>query len=810
MVRRLSFSLFLASASLFGFVTPSYAQSTEQPSAARSEEIVVTARKRAESLQDVPFSIVAQSEEKLRDLGVGSLPELSRNIAGLTITDLGPGQSQVAIRGISAGQVVRDQPGVREQVGIYLDESVISVALFTPDLDLFDLDRVEVLRGPQGTLFGAGSLSGTLRYITNQPDAQRYEGAFETGFQVVDGGDIGYSVKGALNIPLIEDKLAVRFVGFQNELPGFIDAVQPDGSVVEDVNDGQKFGGRVALLWSPTPNLSITPRFAYQKIDTDGFPRFDAFNFLVDPRTSPNPISLGERQQFTQLEEGLFDEIILGDLNIKYDLGPVTLSSITTYTDRFVLVTRDATQLTGSVTVSPLSMLVTGAGAPVFPGIDLPEDALIDGPLFDETNLRVITQEARIASNNSDKLQWLAGVFYQSFNRQYGQTLQATGFDQAIEFDNTDAGSFPDVPFLSAFNFDFRQVAIFGEATYAFTDRLRFTAGLRWFDFREDRNLFFGGLFADATPPEGVDGSTSSDGLTPRVILEYDQSENVQLTAQISRGFRLGGINDPLNAPLCSDSDLVTFGNRPTFDDERTWNYEAGAKTSWLNGKAVVNVAAFYTDINDLQATIDAGSCSSRIVFNVPNARSVGFETELFFRPTANWDFGIAATYVDAELRSTLTSTDEDGVTTVIPGFVSGNRLPTAPQFQFAANVTYERPVWSNFDGFFTFTFQHVGSSFTQIGDQAAGVGPANPDFIGLTPDFDPVPLSFETELDAYQIGNLRLGVRNGRYEIAAFVNNLWDERAELSLDRERGGSARVGFLTNQPRTFGLTARADF
>src|SRR5262245_647278 len=152
---------------------------TPQQSSDSIQEIIVTATKRESSLQDVPFSIAAVTEGQIRNSGANDISELARNIPGLTITDLGPGQSQVSIRGTSAGQVVRDQPGVKEQVGVYLDESPISIALFTPDLDLFDLQRFEILRGPQGTLFGAGSLSGTLRYITNQPKLGKFEGTGE-------------------------------------------------------------------------------------------------------------------------------------------------------------------------------------------------------------------------------------------------------------------------------------------------------------------------------------------------------------------------------------------------------------------------------------------------------------------------------------------------------------------------------------------------------------------------------------------------------------------------------------------------------
>ena len=178
------------------------------------EEIIVTAQKRSASLQDVPFSVAATSEEQMRNAGVGNIVDLARNVAGLTITDLGPGQSQIAIRGISAGQVIRDQPGVKEQVGVYLDESTISVALFTPDLELFDLERFEVLRGPQGTLFGSGSTSGTLRYITVQPKLGTFEGMTDMSLEGPQGGNLGGAIRTAVNLPL-GAAAAIRFVGYE-------------------------------------------------------------------------------------------------------------------------------------------------------------------------------------------------------------------------------------------------------------------------------------------------------------------------------------------------------------------------------------------------------------------------------------------------------------------------------------------------------------------------------------------------------------------------------------------------------------------
>src|SRR5215213_2438886 len=267
----------LATQSLAQTTQEETAQAANQPQVAQTsgDEIIVTATKRATTVQDVPFSINAQTEEDIQRANAVTIEDLSRNIAGLTVQNLGPGQSQVSVRGVSAGQIVRDQPGVKEQVGVYLDESVISLSLFTPDLDLFDLNRVETLRGPQGTLFGSGSVGGTLRYITNQPKLGKMEGLVEGNINHVADGDFGGHAKGAVNVPL-GDTAAVRAVGYYTKYAGFIDSVGPAGG--DDVNDGQRYGGRVAVLWEPTDNLRITPRVVYQKIKTNGFNREEHYN----------------------------------------------------------------------------------------------------------------------------------------------------------------------------------------------------------------------------------------------------------------------------------------------------------------------------------------------------------------------------------------------------------------------------------------------------------------------------------------------------------------------------------------------------
>lgn len=766
-----------------------------------TEEVTVTARKREENLQDVPFSVVATTEELLRDRGAQNLEEISANVAGFSVQNLGPGQSQVAMRGVSAGQVVRDQPGVKEQVGIYLDESVISLSLFTPDIDLFDMSRVEVLRGPQGTLFGSGSLSGTVRYISNQPELGVSESVGDFSIDSIDGGEFGGSAKVVGNLPL-GDTSALRIAAYYTSYGGFIDAVQPDLSTNQDVNGGDRAGIRLALRMEPNDKLTITPRVIYQEVNMDGWNRIDDYNILGNPFTTTRPaVNLGEREQFTQIEEPFTDEFLLVDLNIEYDFGSSALTSITSYTERDVLVVRDATALTASITGGSI-----GLPEPVYS---------IDGPLDDATTAEVLTQELRL-SGATDRLDWVVGAFYSTIQRDYDQSLFVDGFQDATSISTQGLRAGKDILFFSDLSYEFDQTAIFTELTWAVNDRFDFTAGLRWYDFEEDRTQIFDGIFGNGSTGTSLvqtAGSTTADGFAPRFIASYKATENTTLNAQISKGFRLGGINDPLNVPLCTPQDLVTFGGRENWEDEELWNYEIGSKSTIMGGRGNFNIAAFYMDISDLQATVTAGSCSSRIVFNVPEARSQGLELEYAAQLTNFFDVAISASYVDSELASTLTSTDADGNVSVVSGIQDGARLPTVPELQLTAAATYRWQMQNGWAGYLIGTYQHVGSRYTQVGDQAAGFGTVNlgafaPSFIGgpLTTD----TFTFNPELPSYDLVNLRLGFLNEKWDVAFFVKNITDEIAFLALDQERGSLARVGYLTNQPRTFGISSRVRF
>ena len=780
----------------------------------------VTARKREENLQSVPFSVAAPTPQVLRTRGAESLEDVSVNVAGFSVQNLGPGQSQIAMRGVSAGQIVRDQPGVKEQVGVYLDESVISLSLFTPDLDLFDMSRIEVLRGPQGTLFGSGSLSGTVRYITNQPALGVTEAAGEFGVSSMEGGGFGNDVKFAVNIPLGE-AMAARVTAYHTAIGGFMDAVQPDLSLNENVNNGRRTGARVALRLQPNDQFSITPRLHYQDIVMDGWNRIDAYNILANPYTTTRPaMTLGARQHFTQVEEPFADTFLLGDVTVAYDVGGVAVTAITSLTTRDVQVVRDATALGASISFSPF-------GAPE-------AGYTLDMPLIDETAATGLTQELRVASD-TERVAWVLGAFYSTAEREYGQSARAEDYvavnsGAVSDFLRVVTGS-PDLSwagsrtlsghpdteelFFSDLTYDFNQLALFGEVSLAVTDRFSLTGGLRWYDFDERRTQTFDGLFAD---PLDSDGTTTAAGVAPRVIASYAVTEATQVNAQVSKGFRLGGINDPLNTPLCTPRDLETFGDRPTWDNETLWNYEVGTKSTILGGRGTVNVSGFYMDIGNLQATVTAGSCSSRVIFNVPDARSAGLEVEVAAQPTPLFDVALAASVADARLQSTLEAYDAAGhATGIIAGIEDGKRLPTTPRFQTTAAATW-RWVMGGWVGYLSGVYQHVGSRFTQIGDQAEGFGSV--DLTALTPALHPDtfiggPLTqstftFNPELPAYNILNTRIGVLSGVWDIAFFINNVTDARAFLALDQERGTRARVGYLTNPPRRVGISTRVSF
>ena len=795
---------------------------TAPPTAGPEEgAIIVTATKRASTVQEVPFSVNAQTQQDIERAHAQTLEDISRNVAGLTVQNLGPGQRQVSVRGVSAGQIVRDQPGVKEQVGIYLDESVVSLSLFTPDFDLFDLNRVETLRGPQGTLFGSGSVGGTIRYITNQPRTDRIEGTVEGGVNILKGGDVGYEAKAALNVPL-SDQAALRIVGYHTHFGGFVDAVGPAHG--KNVNDGNRTGTRISLLWQPVPELKITPRLVYQEARANGFNREEFYN-LYDNQftTGAGGTDLGERTIYLKVPEKFRDKTALADLTVSYDFGPVELTSVSSKLWRNILVSRDASALTGSISVD--------FGFPPA-AINLPSN------LVDTTKLDQFTQELRFASTGGGPFQWVFGGFYSNAHRTYHQRLPTPGYDAIADAtfiatcvpDNpatplvnegaacanpilgipkTSAAAdngfgLVDNPYHADLPYADKQKALFGEASYKFS-QFKVTAGGRWYNFKERRRFHSGGIFSGG---DDRTDRTSSNGFSPRGILSWEPSRSLSVNAQVAKGFRLGGVNDPLNVPLCQPADLATFGSFQTYKDETLWNYEAGVKYSKRG--ITFNAAAFYNRIRNLQVTLDAGSCSSRIVFNVPKAHSKGIEAEFSAHPLEGLDLSIAGSLLNSEFDSTVVGGKPPPV--VIGGIREGNRLPTVPKYTIAATATYGTRFSSNAEWYVNGSVQRIGSRYTQPSDQEPAGSVRLIAFDPATGISGSHPTVFGTfKLPAYTLVNASVGLNfDSGLEVSAYVNNIFDKDPKLSLDRERGLSARIGYNIGTPRTIGLTVRQKF
>ena len=791
----------LASAAVLAFAAPAAAQTAQESQAQTTNadpapdederslgEIVVTATKRASTVQDVPFSINAQTQEDIQRANAGTLEDISRNVAGLQVQNLGPGQSQVSVRGVSAGQIVRDQPGVKEQVGVYLDESVVSLSLFTPDFDLFDLNRVETLRGPQGTLFGSGSVGGTIRYITNQPRIGRNEGMVEANLNTLTDGGRGGHLKGMLNAAL-SSTVSLRAVGYSTNFAGFVDAVGPAGG--KDVNDGRRSGVRLSLLWQPSDRVRITPRYVLQSIKANGFNRQEQFNLYSNRFTAPAR-TYEERQQYLLLREAFEDTTRLADLTISIDLGGVEVTSVTSYMNRDILVSRDASALTGSVSID-LNYPTAG--------VNLPSN------LRDTTDLAQWSQELRASSTGSGPFSWVVGAFYSQVDRFYRQRLPTPGYDAFTDArfgagtSVAVANGFPlNSPYNADLPYDIEQQALFGEATYDF-GQVKLTAGGRYYDFSESRDFISGGLFANGD--RRIDDRTTSNGFSPRAIVSYEVNRDLTFNVQAAKGFRLGGVNDPLNIPLCTPADRALFGGFQNYDDESLWNYEGGVKYS--RGPVTFNAAAFYTDIKNLQVTLDAGSCSSRVVFNVEKAHTRGLEAEINVRPLAGLDLSFAGSLVEAEFDTTLR---ED--LAVATGIRDGNRLPSVPKYQFATSATYGSRFADSGDWFVTTSVQRLGSRYTQPADQER-----NPrtfvsglPFRGATGTGATV---IDLKLPAYTLVNLSGGIDfDSGLGVQIYANNLLDKNPLLSFDRERGGRARLGYNIGRPREIGITLRQKF
>ena len=590
------------------------------------EEVTVTANKREQDLQDVAMSLSALTGDDLNRIGAVGAQDYLAQIPGVNYNSLGRGRSPIIIRGVSTGSTTFSDE--QNTTAIYIDElpSLSRWGAWTnTDPNTFDIERVEVLRGPQGTLFGSGALGGALRVITNKPNASEFQSSVDIGQSFTQGGDDSNSINAMLNIPLVDDELALRVVAFKRNDGGYIDNIRRDE---KNVNSGETEGGRIMLAYKPTDDLSLRVTATHQSDVVD------------DGSATFRDASDGRPYQYNGAARAASEvSISIFNLSADYSLGSMLLTSSTTYSERDSKISRDLTVFTDAT-------FETGVG------VDDVHQLVTD-------DVKSFAQEVRLSSQGEGSLLWTVGAFF------FEQDIDTTG--------NWNARILDEPVVKSVFLPHITEKAIFGEMTYEISDQLSITAGGRWFDntFEFEVPVFEGLLIGGSFPTPLLEENSNS--FTPKVSLSYHATDDVHVYATASEGFRVGQVN---------------FGATPengipiSFGPDSLWNYEAGVKSILLNGQLKLNAAVFYIDWSDIQlsrTTILPNNLAVVHVDNAGDAVSKGIEVEATYIHSDSVVLGTSFTYNKATLESVLEGVD----------LIPGSTLPGTPEFSMANYVQY-------------------------------------------------------------------------------------------------------------------------
>jgi outer membrane receptor protein involved in Fe transport len=706
------------------------------------EEVVVSALKRGnESVQSVPVSIAVLDSARLEKLGVQEFADFARNVAGLTFVDSGPANKRYVIRGInSAGEA---------QSALYYDNIPVTglggaateFGGTQPDLALYDVQQIEVLRGPQGTLYGSNSQSGVIHIVTNKPKIGVTEGNVTTDLSSTTDGGFNWGVRGVFNAP-VSDKFALRLVGYYDDADGFTDNPLRNQ---KNVNDSQNAGGRVSALWQIAEKTSLLGQIFYQKLDIGGRPLSRPFDATITVNDYPAD---GNRRASLFAPEPHEDESKIYSLTLDHDLGWSNFTLAATRFDRDVEDVQDYTvsfdffRFLGSIGVPPFSS-----------GFPIPQGGVYLAP----QSSKLSTGEARLATKLDVRVNGVFGVYYSDRDIDYRNDIVAA---------NPATGA-PD-PALGRVSArqladKMKDLAVFGEATVTITDKLSFTGGARWFDTKRDlQAVTLFAFFSGAGPIVEAPQHGESKDTIFKGVLSYAFTPDFMAYAQYAEGYRGGGTN----------ASTVAFVP-PQYDPDNTTNYEIGFKSSWLEKRLTLNIAAYRIDLENLQVGMlfgPGGAFSG--VGNVPGkvARSQGFELDLQARPIQGLELVLSASRINAKL---VRDVPELGVEAV-----DGAPLLNVPDFTGSASADY--------------TFQ-VGPKYSlNIGADVQYSGKVE----HTRYDEDDFPT------DSYTLVNARVGMAWDRYDATLYVSNLFDEDAQINAFRSVNDPIRI--LTNRPRTVGV------
>lgn len=743
------------------------AQEDEQPAHEYAHEaageIFVTALKRSTSIQSTPISISAMTGDSIANSGAQSIADLGASTPGLNFVDNGPSRRRVVIRGIQAS----GEP----MVGTYYDETPVTGVVgasndagsSTPELRLFDVERVEVLRGPQGTLYGSGSMGGTLRVIYNKPNLEKFEGAVDAGVSNTYDGGWNYEVSGMVNVPLELDKIAVRATGFYRRQDGYIDNVVLG---INNINEVKSYGGRFLIRMQPTEHWT-----------------FDIATYINRSRadTAAWDLGAGKYNSTSFTRQPMRDDVEIYSITTNYDLDFATFTASGSYMHRDTSSVSDTSRyMQWQRTEGRCATLVnSGAACSATQLSDFYD--LVDGQsysgLFPQQEMDAWTAELRLSSDTSGPINWTIGGFYADrhvrvANPQVntdpitGEVIRPLQIATARYIDDT-----------------LTQIAGFGEISWDITEELNLTGGARYFHYDKEiygwttiPSILVG---ARVTPRTKVE--SSENGWVFKFNASYKITPDIMFYAEAAQGFRPGGANQVLGL------DAALTG----YDSDSLWNYEAGLKTSLFDRMMTFNINAFQINWSSMQITQRTPNGAFSYIGNAGKAKVRGIEIESSIHPADGLTFAGNFSYIDAKL------TEDQNTGTVATSGLKGDRIPHVPKIMAGGSAQYNWELSPALWGFARVDFNHVGGSWSDF----------RPDYL------------YARHVDAHTLVNARIGVEDpdDKWGVYLFATNLLNSTAisqssssAISSGANIAAPGRTLVNSATPRTIGINLRSNF
>ncbi len=764
-------------------------QAADAPDVATGDqirEVVVTANKRLENVKDIPASISVVGGQDLADHHVADYDDLTRAVPGISFgagasgAGAGEGEANVEIRGVSSNTG-------SATVGVYVDEVPVTVRNTydgSTQPIMFDIDRVEVLRGPQGTLYGASSMGGTIRFLTKQPDLDTMTETFQSDLSGTVRGGINYDEQGIINVPVVPGVFAVRAGVDYGSDSGWIDHYGLSGNLLDSgVNSQWHLVGKLAAKYQGD-DFSVLPQMLFQRVKSDDSPVFYP--------------ALGLYKQDIENAQPSLDSFFVPSLTVNKDVGFADLTSVTSYFWRQMNRINDGTYYNADI-------LATAFLDPVKPAYQPQTDAVIGqapAPVFFDTNYEQTTQEFRLASKSKIEsglpYQWVAGLFYSNqwymhhdiepipglnadFEKLYGENSAQVQADLGY---GTPGPGNPnlfanDLIYYEDGHLDERQYAGFGQFDFDVTPKLHGAAGIRYVYARVSDTRDGGGFYDYGNVHPFTDNSRFY-AATPKFSVTYDLTPETNLYASAAKGFRLGGPTGPTPVgpgnPCAQDYQNLGITTVPTkYDSDKLWTYEAGTHALLADKTLSVNADAYYIEWQDLQQTIDLPICGFNFTSNVGNAESYGTELELRYKPPVK---GLTLTYSGSLNKATITSTTNSATAAV------GEKVLNTPDWTSTIGASYD--------------WQLTGSTSAFVRADYDWTGRSHGSFVRTNSDYsDP----------QYGIMNASVGIDTGTYRVSLYAKNLTND--QTIIQRPQVNTVITGY-TVRPLTIGLTVGAYF